>query len=186
METLARNLTRRFVRRGIITPDQTEWCQYTLECRLDQWLALAIMAAAGLLLAGPVPMVLFLWAVRFLRRRTNGYHARRFAECLVKSLLCEVVCLLLAPYLPVWLSAVLLAAGTAVVVALAPVNNSNMHFDEREMAALRRSTRTHLVIADAVAVVLLVAAPRYGACVVLALCVVAVLLLLAKLGFGAQ
>ena len=72
------------------------------------------------------------------------------------------------------------------MVALAPVNNQNLHFDEREMAALRRSTRKRLVVADGAAVLLLVFVPGYAVYLVLALCVVAVLLLLAKLGFGMQ
>lgn len=186
MEGIAQRLTRSFLRRGIITPDQTEWCCYTLENRLVQWSALIIMTVAGTLLAGFVQTVLFLWAVRFLRRRTNGYHAQTFWECLIKSLLCEVICLLLAPWMQVWALVGLLAAGSVVVVVLAPVNNSNMHFDQREMDTLRHITRRNLVIADVVALALLIAAPPYGACVVLALCVVAVLLLLAKLGFGVQ
>lgn len=186
MEGIAQRLTQSFLRRGIITDEQTEWCAYTLECKLDQWLSLAIMAAVGTVLKGLPQAVLFLWGVGFLRRRTNGYHARTYLECLVKSLICEILCLLAAPYLPPWACAVLLAVSTVTVVLLAPVNNENLHFDEREMAALRQSTRKRLVIADAAAVVLLVAVPEYAAYLVLALCVVAVLLLLAKLGFGTQ
>lgn len=186
MEAIAQRLTRSFLRRGIITADQAEWCTYTLECKLDQWLAFSIMAVVGTVLAGFLQTVLFLWGICFLRKRTNGYHARSYAECLTKSLLCEAACLLAAPHLPVWACAVLLAAGTLVVVALAPVNNENMHFDEREMAALRQSTRKRLAVADTAAVLLLVFAPEYAAGLVLALCVVAALLLLAKLGFGMQ
>lgn len=186
MEGLAQRLTRSFLRRGIITAEQTEWCAYILECKLDQWSAFAVMAVVGTVLAGFPQTVLFLWGICFLRKRTNGYHANSYLECLVKSLACEVICLLAAPLLPVWLCALALAAGTAVVVTLAPVNNQNLHFDEREMAALRRSTRKRLVVADGAAVLLLVFAPGYAVYLVLALCVVAVLLLLAKLGFGMQ
>ena len=186
MEGLAQRLTRSFLRRGIITADQTEWCAYILECKLDQWFAFAIMAVVGTVLAGLPKTLLFLCGVSFLRRRTNGYHANTYLECLVKSLGCEVVCLLAAPLLPVWACALLLTAGTVTVVLLAPVNNQNLHFDEREMAALRQSTRKRLAVADLAAVLLLAAVPEYAAYLVLALCVVAVLLLLAKLGFGMQ
>lgn len=186
MEGLAQRLTRSFLRRGIITADQTEWCTYILECKLGQGLAFAIMVVVGTMLAGFLQTVLFLWGICFLRKRTNGYHAQSYLECLAKSLGCEVICLLAAPLLPVWACALLLAAGTVTVVFLAPVNNENMHFDEREMAALRQSTRKRLAVADLAAVLLLAAVPEYAAYLVLALCVVAVLLLLAKLGFGMQ
>lgn len=186
MEAIAQRLTRSFLRRGIITENQTEWCAYILECKLGQGLAFAIMAVVGTMLAGFLQTVLFLWGICFLRKRTNGYHAQSYLECLAKSLGCEVICLLAAPLLPVWACALLLAAGTVTVVLLAPVNNENMHFDEREMAALRQSTRKRLAVADLAAVLLLAAVPEYAAYLVLALCVVAVLLLLAKLGFGMQ
>lgn len=186
VEAIAQRLTRSFLRRGIITENQTEWCAYILECKLGQGLAFAVMAVVGTVLAGFLQTVLFLWGICFLRKRTNGYHARSYLECLVKSLGCQVICLLAAPLLPVWACALLLAAGTVVVAALAPVNNENMHFDEREMAALRQSTRKRLAVADLAAVLLLAAVPEYAAYLVLALCVVAVLLLLAKLGFGMQ
>ena len=186
VEAIAQRLTRSFLRRGIITADQTEWCAYILECKLDQWFAFAILAAVGTVLAGFLQTVLFLWGICFLRKRTNGYHANSYLECLAKSLVCTVLCLLTAPHLPVWACALLLAAGSVVVVLLAPVNNQNLHFDEREMAALRQSTRKRLAVADLAAVLLLAAVPGYAAYLVLALCVVAVLLLLAKLGFGMQ
>lgn len=186
MEAIAQRLTRCFLQRGIITADQTEWCMYSLQIRLGQWLAFAVMAVVGTVLAGLPHTVLLLWGIYFLRKRTNGYHVESYGECLIKSLLCMVVCLLIRPYLPVWLCAVLLVLGTAVVVALAPVNNEYVHFDEQEMAALRQSTRKRLVLVDVLAALLLVVLPEYAACLVLALCVVAVLLLLAKLGFGVQ
>ena len=67
MEGLAQRLTRSFLRRGIITAEQTEWCAYILECKLDQWSAFAVMAVVGTVLAGFPQTVLFLWGICFLR-----------------------------------------------------------------------------------------------------------------------
>ena len=50
IEGLAQRLTRSFLRRGIITAEQTEWCAYILECKLDQWSAFAVMAVVGTVL----------------------------------------------------------------------------------------------------------------------------------------
>ena len=63
MEGLAQRLTRSFLRRGIITAEQTEWCAYILECKLDQWSAFAVMAVVGTVLAGFPQTVLFLWGI---------------------------------------------------------------------------------------------------------------------------
>lgn len=186
MQAIASRVTDYFLEKEIIAREQAEWCRYMLERRLVTGVSLVVLVTVGALLAGLPQALVLNFGVGFLRGRTNGYHAKTLGGCLVRSLACEIVCLTLYPFLKWPAAAALLLAASGVIFGLAPVNNENVHFSESEMAALRRSARVRLVLADMLAAVLLWGAPTLAGCFVLAIVAVAVFLIAAKAGLGVQ
>lgn len=186
MHNFAQRMTDCILRQGFISPDQTEWCTYTLETKLVQLLSFAVMLAAGSCIAGFPAALTINVGMAFLRKRTNGYHADSLKKCLLISLCCECTGLLLLPLIGRPLALLLLLVSAVVIFALAPANTENMHFDARELAALRQSVHKRLLVFCSVGVVLLFVQPRLAACLALTACFVAMFLILTKLGFGVQ
>lgn len=186
MEKIADTLTRSFLKRGFIDEEQTEWCQYILESRLTTALSILAFLVVGAWIAGLPEAIVFIYGVASLRRRTNGYHAHTFWQCMLQSLLCEIIAFSLLPFLPAFASPLLLIVSSAVILPLAPANSSRMHFTPEEIHALQNRARIQVLLLDGAALILSFVQPRFAACLALSLAMVAILLVLAKLGFGEQ
>jgi len=179
-------LTESFLRHNIISEDQTEWCAYVLEGKIANLISLVILLVVGTLAADFPAAVVINAGMLFLRKKTNGYHAKTFLGCLCISVFCEYTCLRLLPWLNQWKALTLLSFSALVIFLFAPFNSSNMHFDEREMSALKQCVRRRLVIFCFLAVVLLLVQPEWSFCLCLTSGCVAIFLILSKLGFGTQ
>lgn len=119
-----------------ITEDQVEWCQYALHRRMLSVVFFIVLLLLGRLFADWICVLSFHCSFMFLRQRTNGYHAHTEWGCLAVSAAFEVGAMLL---LPVWtfrLYIVSLLILPFCVTQLAPVNNSQIHFTEKELRAL--------------------------------------------------
>ena len=88
MQKLAAKLTEKLLRRRLISPEQSEWCAYLVECKLEQLLCFSVLITLGCLIAPLWKVLLLNWGVVFLRRKANGkqkeweerYNAKRKAQ----------------------------------------------------------------------------------------------------------
>lgn len=51
MQKLAAKLTEKLLRRRLISPEQSEWCAYLVECKLEQLLCFSVLITLGCLIA---------------------------------------------------------------------------------------------------------------------------------------
>lgn len=86
METLATSVTRFFLQKHYIEPDQAEWFQYGLIRRMIGSLTFLLLLPIGAIFVGWIGSFLYLYSFRFLRTRTGGYHAKTPHGCLLTSL----------------------------------------------------------------------------------------------------
>lgn len=77
MQTVAK-LTEKLLRRRLISPEQSEWCAYLVECKLEQLLCFSVLITFGCLIAPLWKVLLLNWGVVFLRRKANGLHLHTF------------------------------------------------------------------------------------------------------------
>lgn len=133
METLATSVTRFFLQKHYIEPDQAEWFQYGLIRRMIGSLTFLLLLPIGAIFVGWIGSFLYLYSFRFLRTRTGGYHAKTPHGCLLTSLGTMFAALTLAKnlYSPLLIGAVLFAAALCIFV-LAPANNASLHLTANE------------------------------------------------------
>ena len=136
METLATSVTRFFLQKHYIEPDQAEWFQYGLIRRMIGSLTFLLLLPIGAIFVGWIGSFLYLYSFRFLRTRTGGYHAKTPHGCLLTSLGTMFAALTLAKnlYSPLLIGAVLFAAALCIFV-LAPANNASLHLTANEITA---------------------------------------------------
>lgn len=187
METLAKSMTHFFLQRHYIEPDQAEWFQYGLTRRIMGTLTFLLLLPAGSILVGWIGSFLYLYTFRFLRTRTGGYHAKTPHGCLLTSLGTMIAALTLAKNLhsPFLIGTVLFAAALCIFV-LVPANNASLHLTANEIAAIRPRARLRLAGTVLMGGLLLYICVPLASCMAVSLLAVAVMLVLANLGLGAQ
>lgn len=187
MESFAARLTDLFLRHGIVTQEQAEWCRYTLCKKLLSLTVCSLMVLLGACIAGFGPALLFAAGQGFLAKRTNGYHARTPLGCAALSVLFEAAAMWLLPRF-VWEPYLIVLVGASLcVLGLAPVNNERIHLSQKELRACAWRARLRL-FALAAASAALWTGGYFSLAVSLALAIFAVAfsLTLAAAGFGVQ
>ena len=187
METLATSVTRFFLQKHYIEPDQAEWFQYGLIRRMIGSLTFLLLLPIGAIFVGWIGSFLYLYSFRFLRTRTGGYHAKTPHGCLLTSLGTMFAALTLAKnlYSPLLIGAVLFAAALCIFV-LAPANNASLHLTANEITAIQPRAWLRLAGTVLIGSLLLYICAPLASCMAVSLLAVAVMLVLANLGRGAQ
>lgn len=181
MERLAQRIVNHWHKKGYIAQDEIAWCLYGLLNRLTTALTGIIIFAVGCFVSSWSNVLLFLFCVMFLRKYSNGYHASSFGKCFCITLTVSTLSLIAAPYVNKVLAAILLIISSIVIVKYAPVNSDALHLSGDEMQAMRKKTRINLLILCMAEVAFLAIDRIKANCIVLAIAMVAMLIIAAKI-----
>ena len=130
----------------IIEEADRKWFRYALEKRITSSITMALMIAIGSCLSSLVSVGIFAGVFCYIRKRTNGYHAKTFLGCMAFSLISEVILFgYIYPCIAENLS-VIVVISALLIVALAPYNHPAMHLNSNEFKACRRSALLRLVL----------------------------------------
>ena len=156
MQKLMDMVTAKLVTEGVVKACDKEWFAYGLEKRILTIFTAIPFLIIAIALSDIWTAVMYLCSFYFLRVRTNGYHAKTIVSCIAWSLILELCFVLwFLPKLNTIGSICVVNVVAAIVVfAFAPVNNSNIHFDEAELQAGRVKARQRMVLLFAFAIVL--------------------------------
>lgn len=187
MEALAVRIAHFFLQKHYIEPEQVERFQYGLVRRMMGCITFLLLLPAGAIVVGWLGSFLYLYTFRFLRTRTGGYHAKTPHGCLLVSLCTMLVALILAKFLPHPFFGVIVLFGSAVCIfVLAPANSAAIHLTTSEIAAIRPRIWIRIASVVLAGCILLSTYTLLGSCMVVAVSVVAIMLVFANSGFGAQ
>lgn len=189
METLADRLTNYLLRKDYITSSQSEWCHYMLMHRAMNIVSLIVLVPLGTLISDWLTSLCLVLGYRFLRSRTGGFHARTPHGCLLSAGAIQVVSLLFLPVLctiALWFKVILCICACATIVFLAPANNAAMHLTDGEIKALKISIPTRVSFLLIVMCLLFPFNQMTSTSFLLSIIVTAILLIMSKVGIGAQ
>ena len=143
------------VEEKIIAQQELDWLVYGLERRITSTASAVFFLIVGIYLANALSVITFMVSFYFLRVRTNGYHANSFVACLFFSLVLEMIFLkFVLPIVNLLVFLLLNFASLFVIFLLAPFANRNMHLNEEEFKACRKSSRIRISALFAVAILL--------------------------------
>lgn len=187
METLAVKISRFFLQKRYIEPEQVEWFRYGVVRRMMGGVTFLLLLPIGAIFVGLLGAFLYLYTFRFLRTRTGGYHARTPHGCLLTTLCTMLAALSLAKILKDPLFGVIVLFGSSLcILMLAPANNSALHLTSSEIAAIRPRIWIRLASIVFIGCLLLYTYTPLGSCMSVAVLVVAIMLVLTNLGAGTQ
>ncbi|GEM_PF-1004127 len=147
VESIVNIITRKLVTDGIVAENDKEWFHYGLQKRFTSSISACVFFIIAVVLSNVCVACTYLGCFYFLRVRTNGYHAKTYIGCIISSIVIETFFLMaVLPKLnELW---VFLLNGISFVIILiyAPVNSMNMHFDNDEILACKKSVQKRLAL----------------------------------------
>lgn len=187
MEVIVERIVEKCIQSELIEESQRDWMAYSLQRKFMNFGGFFILVCFGALVA-PLPQVILLnFGLAFLREKTNGLHMPTVFSCFITSLFCEYACL----YLINWLQSstlstaiVLLIISVAIILVLAPCNNSAIHCSNEELRNMKIAVRKRLILYCLIIPAFLLLKPLYSIIWIVAAAADALLLVLAKIGVG--
>lgn len=186
MRAFAKRVTVWFLKNGIVEPERANWCSYVIESRIFGFLSLGSIILLGAAFFPLVDVLILNFGVLYFRKKTSGFHLRSALQCYFFSSILELICLSVISYFKGIFALAAMAISSIIIIKLAPFNNAYMHFSRKEIEILRHQIWQRLVIYIMLILLLLGLNSRYAASLIIAMTCVALLLTLAKLGFGCQ
>lgn len=187
METFAEAVAQFCLRKHLIDSHQTEWCHYMVVRRAMSIISLLWLVPVGALLSKWYISLAFVLSYRFLRSRTGGYHAKSPLGCILSSTCLQITGMCFVSCTKGLLRiAVLFVISSIIIIRQAPANNAELHLTTEEIQALKPRIKMRLLILFTLMLAFSLMLPRIAVCISFGVAVTAVLLLLSRMGMGAQ
>lgn len=159
IEKMVLKLVNLMETKNIIEKANSEYYEYALVSMAERIIAVGTMLIIGILFNQFVPTILFLVFFLSLRKRTGGYHADKFWQCYLVTIVTYMgviqVAAVLSEKTSVAMYAVLVLA-VLIVEAIGTVNHPNIDLDKGELRESKRAARLLVLIEAAVIVTLAV------------------------------
>ena len=145
---LAEYLTHQLENENVIMPERRELYKYGFQNGLILALNFATSLLIGVAFGKVLSSVLLLAAYMPLKSYAGGHHSRSSERCYVVSTLIMIVWLSLIKFkhLSASCCAIMLVIGSAVCIALAPVEGENKPLDESEYRTYRKRSLVILCV----------------------------------------
>lgn len=143
VEKAVLKLVDRMERENIIEKTDREYYEYALITMIEHMIAVGSMLMVGMLFRQSVPTVIFLIFFLSLRKRTGGYHADKFWQCYLLTVVTYIGVIQAAFVLvekPFMMYGILVWA-VLVIEMIGTVNHPNMAMDPFELQETKKAAR---------------------------------------------
>ena len=131
----------------IIDYELREHYIYALVTMVERWITVGSILIISFISKNFIPTIFFLISFFSLRKRTGGYHAEKFWQCYIGTVVTYILVILICPILNdnrgVMYIFVLLAA--IIISIIGTVNHPNIAMNEMELKESKKTAR--LIIA---------------------------------------
>lgn len=157
VEQIVIRLVAQMEDRKIIEKSSREYYEYVLITLAEHVIGVGTMLIIGMLFKQFVPTVIFLLFFLSLRKRTGGYHADKFWQCYLATIITYIGIIQMAAVLAekTYIMYAILLLAVLVIGIIGTVNHPNIDMNKNELQENKKSARL-LVLMEAAVIVLLV------------------------------
>lgn len=141
----------------IIEKASRDYYEYALVSITERIIAVGTMLAIGMLFKQFTPTIIFLVFFLSLRKRTGGYHADKFWQCYLVTIVTYIgvikTAILFSEKIPIVIYALLIPA-VLIIEVIGTVNHPNIDLNERELRETKRAARLLVLLETAIIVIL--------------------------------
>lgn len=143
IEKMALTLVNQMEMEKIIHKSSCEYYEYALISMTEHAITVGTMLLLGLIFRQFLPTICFMAFFFSLRRRTGGFHADKFWQCYVETVIVYIAIMQLAPILcrnPFVMYAMLFFAIFLICI-MGTVNHPNMDMSKSELQESKKAAR---------------------------------------------
>lgn len=159
IEKMVLKLVNLMETKKIIEKADIEYYEYALVSMAERTIGVGTMLIIGMLFKQFISTIIFLVFFLSLRKRTGGYHADKFWQCYLVTIITYIGVIQVASVFSKKTSVamyVLLILSVLVIEAIGTVNHPNIDLDKGELRESKRAARL-LVLMEAAIIAALVA-----------------------------
>lgn len=157
VEQIVTRLVAQMEDRKIIEKSSKDYYEYVLITLVEHVIGVGTMMIIGMLFKQFIPTVIFLLFFLSLRKRTGGYHADKFWQCYLATIITYIGIIQMAAVLAekTYIMYAILFLAVLVIEIIGTVNHPNIDMNKSELQENKKSARL-LVLMEAAVIVLLV------------------------------
>lgn len=142
----------------IIEKSARDYYEYALIIMIERIIAIGSLLIVSVIFKQFLPTVAFLTFFLSLRKRTGGYHADKFWQCYLLTIITYIGIVRVVPVLSQapHIMYVLLFFAVLVIEVFGTVNHPNIDFDKNELRETKRAARLLVLIEIGIIAVLIV------------------------------
>lgn len=143
IETLAKKITNIFINNNIIKSEEREIYNYCFETTLFTGIGYLILLVLSIIFKEFYSSLIFLLSFIIFRKTCGGYHANNYYICSFMSLLSYLFLIIVTKKLNIIFNAsyFLLMAGLSIILTLAPIQNDNKPFTEKQLKKFKITSK---------------------------------------------
>lgn len=148
VEGIVLKLVNQMEMKNMIEKEYREYYEYVLVIMAERAIAVGTMLVISHIFRQLLPTIAFLVFFLSLRKRTGGYHADKFWQCYLLTIMTYVGVVQAASMLSKkpQMMYILLFLAVLIVEAVGTVNHPNMDLDEDEMRKIKKAARLLVLI----------------------------------------
>lgn len=158
VEKMVLSLVTQMEDRKIIEKSSRDYYEYVLIILTEHFIAVGTMLMVGMIFKQFIPTVIFLIFFLSLRKRTGGYHADKFWQCYLATIITYIGIIQLAAVLSekTFIMYSMLFIAVLVIEVIGTVNHPNIDMDKSEFQESQKSARLLVLIETAVIILLVI------------------------------
>ena len=116
---------------------------YALVIMIEKWVTIISIISLSIIYGQFIPTILFCLFFLSLRKRTGGYHAEKFWQCYLETIVTYILIIFVCSTLVEYMNIVyIFLAGSIILISIiGTVNHPNMAMDELEIQESKSATR---------------------------------------------
>lgn len=158
IEKVVMNLVDQMKEERLIDLSEGNNYEYALLTMIESFLTTVTMLVLGLICEQFVPTICFLVFFFSLRKRTGGYHAKKYWQCYLATVLTYAMVLKVAAPLsrkPIAMY-ILLGCSIILIELIGTVNHPNVDMDIYELRESKRAARTLVLLEGGMILILII------------------------------
>ena len=158
VEEMVLKLVNQMEVKKMIEKSDRDYYEYVLIIMMERIIAIGSLLIVSVICKQFLPTVIFLIFFLSLRKRTGGYHADKFWQCYLLTIITYIGIVRVVPVLSQapHIMYVLLFFAVLVIEVFGTVNHPNIDFDKNELRETKRAARLLVLIEIGIIAVLIV------------------------------
>lgn len=148
IEAAANKIVEQMEKENLLIYNMKEHYVYAFIVVIEKWITVLTIILISLFFNKFIPSVIFLIFFFSLRKRTGGYHAKKFWECYIQTIATYIVILYTTPMLLQHQNIMygVLIVSIFLIWSTGTVNHPNIGMDNYELQASKKMVRYILII----------------------------------------